>query len=385
MNQQVSIAKQPDGSLGFAVGAFHFGVTNPTPFEMTVRSYADAVNRALGQLSNVNNIEMDVGDEPDRKFGLQAGDENPQVEHGQAFPLPSNFRVSFDLFIPKRIQDDIRQSLGPTGSEQFRVSIRYLYHSPVCFVVPVTQSDGARPSASIPVVREYLRSVMNLSTSPIRFGVIGPTPMHADFFAHRVKQDEAFTTKFTESTAYGRVDLLIPSDGSESGAELLESAFYAVSEEADLYYHLECTRISNLLKWSAFEEEFSHLMGPQEALSFQQRVVARLRRARDIEQAHRQLSMLEYDVASAKYSADMDVKQHYRRARFKTIQPLVEQQTVPRDMYPTEHFGKLLSFLEQRRSKAFELLVVLVASLIGGIAGAVVTLLTTSAGGVGGA
>jgi hypothetical protein len=51
------------------------------------------------------------------------------------------------------------------------------------------------------------------------------------------------------------------------------------------------------------------------------------------------------------------------------------KETQDRQIFPTQHVRQLVTFLEKRRSKALELLMILSASLIGGVAGSLITLL----------
>jgi len=57
------------------------------------------------------------------------------------------------------------------------------------------------------------------------------------------------------------------------------------------------------------------------------------------------------------------------------LESFVKRAMQDRQVFPTQQVNQLATFLEKRRSKAVELFIILSASLIGGVAGSLLTLL----------
>jgi hypothetical protein len=369
-------ARRKDGTIGFGVGCFHFGVSKPGPFKMTLAEYAHEVEQALKRLPTVNNIQMRVGPDKDDVFERATEDDVVYIDDGVAVPLPSHFSLWFDVFIPRRIQDEVFPNHGAwSGSENFQVHIRYEYDSPVAFVIPLRQSEDFEPTAAIPVVREYLARELNKESTTIRFGTLGPSPMHANFFVRQTpNQESAEISTFATQLGYARVDISFNTKNLIE-SKLLENAIALVADEADLFYHLESMRVFAIKEWREFQEEVDPLIESDapEPLLKRFRISGR---ANQIQKAHRDLTMFEYRIASNEFVGEREFEKLYSRVRVPIIKPMLEELLKGQDIFPTQHIGKLLTFLEQRRSKASELAIVVLASVLGGVAGAALTNLT---------
>lgn len=369
-------AVRKDGSIGIGVCCFHFGLTKSPPYEMTVQQYADTVRRALESVQTINDIEIVLGEEASRLFGLDSDDDVGDIEDGNAFPLPSFFSVSFTLFIPTRIQEELgRKAPFPsTGSESFFVQIHYQYASPVCIVIPLAQSGEHSPSASIPTVREYLRGAINTFGSEVRFGALGPSPVHADFFVYpAVGQEDVVCTEFQRQHGYASVKIKVSATETDAVQDLIWKLFPELLYEADTYYHVVALRVEALRRWREFEREFGPVMDSPDDVPIWRRIPSHARRAELIHKANLELTRFEYFMASSRYEARQDFEEHYQRAQVTYMKPILEAEIAKEDVFPTEHFAKMLSFLEARRSQSFEMLVVLVAAIVGGIAGSTLT------------
>jgi hypothetical protein len=168
--------------ISFGVGCFHFWPTAIPPFTLTIDEYADQLRETLESIPTISNIEIDADSAtPD----VPVTEKLLTLSDGEDFlPHPAFLDISFDVYIPYRIQEEITDEITTdrTLTENFRVHIRYDYEAPLVFVELLNPSKLPDPSQAVQVVREYLNRQVNCSLRKVRFDALGPSPFHADFY-----------------------------------------------------------------------------------------------------------------------------------------------------------------------------------------------------------
>lgn len=91
--------------------------------------------------------------------------------------------IEFELYIPKRIQEELSSfKKEEIDTEKFGIIIQDSFHGPVTFVEPINSKDLDNPSFAVQVTREFLRREFEkYSSSNMEFTCIGPSPFHAEF------------------------------------------------------------------------------------------------------------------------------------------------------------------------------------------------------------
>ena len=165
---------------GFGVGCFHFAMRKQPPFRYEIHDYVKELRAALQRVTPLNNIEIEY-DEDEQGYNIESG-EQPSLEEGRGvFPHPNYLEISFDIYIPFRIQEELTEVgiSNVTQSENFRLHIMYSFYGPVAYVQPLDAIDTIqrfRPSAAVQVVRENLRKELKTNTSSITFECIARVP-----------------------------------------------------------------------------------------------------------------------------------------------------------------------------------------------------------------
>jgi hypothetical protein len=130
---------------------------------------------------------LDVHGDVDSPVKCRVPDVLPdiQVDLG-CFPgLGSDSTVEFSLFIPHRVQADLFPSgrLPNTLTEHFRVRVVGTFTGlPIAFVEPDNPTGIPEPSDAVIIVREFLVSQLAMNNSPLTLQILGPSPVHADFY-----------------------------------------------------------------------------------------------------------------------------------------------------------------------------------------------------------
>ena len=327
-------------------------------------------------------MEVEYDDEADPPFEVAPGEIPSLISGGGAFPNPTILEVRFDVYIPHRIQQELIESLfaEQTSTEHFRVQINYTFHAPVAFVEPVGAHGGYRPSTAVQVVREYLEREMNPLGLPVAFEFLGPSPFHAEFYLEeRSGSSDAnrhtFTVEHLRARGYSDVNFYYPPGIFDDGEEALDELYFQLGDELGLFYDFTTVNMEASLSWEMLQEEVLHLTETPTPKEVVDRVAATWKRGKRIHDLHGALLRFEANQLLEKHRLDNYLRSTYATDEPTYLKPFLDAQAADRPVFPTQQIGQLLSFLEERRNRSIELLIVLVAALIGGIAGSLVTLL----------
>src|SRR5215831_17073533 len=130
------------------------------PFRFEIHDYVKELRDALQRVTTINNVEIEY-DEDEQGYDIESGEQPHLAEGSNVFPHPTYLEISFDIYIPFRIQEELTRVdvSNDTKSENFRLQIMYSYYGPVAYIEPLDATDTTqsfRPSIAVQVVREYL-------------------------------------------------------------------------------------------------------------------------------------------------------------------------------------------------------------------------------------
>jgi hypothetical protein len=171
----------------------------PDAFDPT-KHLAD-IRRALEGIDSISNLKI-KGDANIYAGSWSLADDALEENF---FPIYARLEISFDIFLPVRVQEKYTSAWRGDDVETLNVRIIYKGHLPVMYVhYPVTgDATNVRrfsPSTAIVVVRKYLDD--KLKDNPeVQVQVLGPSPFHADLFIGPAPAAE--TTEFLDLTRPG--------------------------------------------------------------------------------------------------------------------------------------------------------------------------------------
>lgn len=206
MDKAISKTTQIDDI--FAIGCFSFVDYSAEDDESRLNDYSNNIIDALSKIDNVSNIVVN-GISSFAFFPF-----HPDKEDGYSNipfrPCPSSGLVSFDIFIPARVQRDV----FPLGEaridcEHFSLLVDYTGDFPVSILRPSRKIAGDKSSGFsdfVPIVRDYLASRWP-PEAKVKFACLGPSPFHAEFY-YRVGTANEITVE--RQRGYDRIFLRAP-------------------------------------------------------------------------------------------------------------------------------------------------------------------------------
>lgn len=359
----------------FGVGCWDFGVQCQRPSKFQVNEYVARLTKGLEAVSSLNNLKIETELDDDATIGP----ENAKDTNGRpaVFSHGIVWNLEFDLYIPFRIQNELGASdaQSQTKTERFRVHVRHAYHDAVAFVELVGAKAPPAPSTAMAVLRNYLKKESQKSTCDLAFEFVGPTPFHANFYVEAFtvpnERGKNFGIKRQDSPGYSDITFSYCKSSFPTVQAALGELFDELREELGLFYRICRDNSESYKRWAHIERLMEHLTSRPAQLSWLQHI----RRARDLEEMSIAIAEFEADQISEEHGTRKAFRGVYRGAASAFLKGYVEAELEERPEFPTKPITELLAFIERRRSKALELLVVLGAAVVGGVTGALLTML----------
>ena len=308
-----------------------------------------------------------------------------KTKTGQAiFPNTLIRVIKFELYIPFRIQEDLvdlHAIKSRTKTENFRIYINYAYEGPVTYVIPKIDDDWEydnppSPSTAIQIIREYMK--YKLKDTCIVFRYIGPSPFHADFYIDGCvipnETDSLFECEKKTELGYDKIVFKYNILDFEWPQDAYEMLFDELDDELDIFYRIERSNIEQYQHWEKIEELMFQIIEQQET-SWCRYPWKSYMRGRDLSSLYISLTKFESDLISNRHYIDQGYRFLYGKNSRCFLRYFVESAIKDRPIFPTKQVTDLMMFIENRRSKSIEFLIILIAAVVGGAAGSLITLL----------
>jgi len=372
----------------FAVGCFHFGLKKIYPSGMSGSDYVKELHSALGSISNINNIEIETL-EKFEDLKIEPKDNLTSMSAGESFfPSPSLFlKIYFDLYIPERLQNELDDGASiDIGTEKFRVYIKDSYHFPVTFIELVEAKTDNLPSTAVMVIRKFLeRHFAEKNFEFIQFDCLGPSPFHADFYISENSNVEAnnydsngFCVEHLPQRGYDTFNFYYPKSVFLSSEEAKEALFLELSSELGLFYRMVHQNLLQSNEWDDLKEGMNSLLENNKKTGIKgawSKAFGLYKQVQDLI-----ISLSEFE--SGRVWTSFFIKTGYQHlihsGKTTYLKDFLDDELDEFPDYPTKQIRDIIDLLESRRSKTVDNAIVVLAAVIGGIIGAVVTLLITA-------
>ena len=298
-----------------------------------------------------------------------------------AYPLSLN--IEFDLYIPARIQKQILNGVreGFVGSEHFHVKLDYGF-MPLVLITAMEPGGWKAGAAYIVLVRKYLER--ELDQSVVGLSTLGPSPFHSNFFLELVQQQDRPFVVRREKPTDGYSQHWCSYESTNHGddvRQVIREVFHELGPELTAFYEACRFRLLRMMAWEKIEEPVrTSLLGDGRG-RWRDAVTSRFRQSRSIRLVTHRLIRFEMDGIFERQGLEESFDRTYSVPGRAYLRDEVEKAVKDLGEYPIEEVYRLIKFLEGRRSKQIELLVVLIAAIAGGIVGGIAAWLL----GVGGA
>ena len=365
--------------VAFGVGSWEFGLNLNEPFHLNVHEYCDLLESELGTIASLTDLDINYDEDDAIEFSQKDFEHAGNVS--AVFPGHSIFDFSFGLYIPLRIQ---RELLGAyfedgVGTENFLVYNRNVYHGWVCYVVLVDSQKDTTPSTAIRLVREYLKMQIRLISTKLVFRFVGPSPFHADFWIKSDKEKDQYRERFLceriHGEGYSTITFRCCSDEFSSADDACRKSFGILDYEMDLFYQIHRNNIDQFDQWGHIAVSVDRMYDQIESTNGFKNIGTHIRSGGQLSKLHVALVRFESMHIHRIHQEDRSFSELYDGGRPTFLKSFVEASISGRPVFATKQTKDLVAYIEARRTKAIEWIVVVAAGLVGGIAGSIAALM----------
>jgi hypothetical protein len=214
----------------------------------------------------------------------------------------------------------------------------------------------------------------------IKFEALGPSPFHADFEFKPTEQNNEnfwlFDVKIQNSKGYDKISIEYNVELFEDIWEAFLTFQYNINSEFGLYYIFVQDKNVRNRKWikiTALINELTKLQNQKLIKSIKNP----FKYSALLKETHLTITKFESYELSSKNRQKNELKELLSNEE-NYLGYYIEKEMDENEEYPTKQIFRLIEFLENRRSKTTQMYVVLTASLIGGILGAIMTMIVNS-------
>ena len=374
--------KSPNNS-NFGVGCFHFGY-EPKEAIFTGKDYLSDLNKALSNISNIEDIQIDVFDDFNSRSFNSAETVGELENNFNFFPFPgSGIEITFTLFIPSRIQNDLKiyHQFLDTSCERFIVRTKYTYFFPITIIKAITDDLDYEGSESVIICREFLRECFkNNQSSKVIFECLGPSPFHADFILELSEEIKEY--EFQRIAAHGYDRLIF--QYNKNLFENIDTAFERLFEDLDpqLGVFYKTVHISNFRDdhWMSFYRELQSTLESQSKKSAKAYLKNTFKSERILNDLMLQVSEIEIYDLDIRYQLEKCIKDIYLGDKPPELLDYIKNELLNLTKLPFEQVKESLRILESRRSKRINSYLMIFTAIIGGAVGALLTMALKNGG-----
>jgi len=366
----------------FGIGCYHFGIKKDVPFKFQGIHYINELKIVLSKISSLTNLKIETDDEFEYSEILFTED-TVNIEEGEGFfPSALYLNIEFDLYIPFRIQSeitDVDEKFLNTYTENFKIKIFQSYYSPVTIIESLNPTRKNEPSTGVQIVREFIiRELTNNKSDYIRFECLGPSPFHCNFFIEPKLPEEEYNWLFTIDEqikrGYNTLTFFYNSVEIEDAEEALDYLNNSIEDEFGFFYKTIQTRNAKMHAWQEINSSLDSLIEIQNTNGIVGIIKRYFKRQKLISKLYTDIVTFEgksiyiNSLQQNEYNDTFSIKDEIF---FKS---LIDKELEEKLDYPIKQTTDLIQFFESRRVKSLELTTSLIAAILGGLIGALITI-----------
>jgi len=336
------------------------------------------IEQALSQIANITDIALDGTDDPG--FGEGNPVELPDEAFGEDYSFfPSYIFVSirFGIYIPQRLQNQLAYlpEDSPVDTENFNVLITYDDPVPFTIIFYDTKNEFPDPSSAVMVIRKYLER--EFKDDMVTFRSLGPSPFHADLTLSEGETLDArrephfVVNNLSFGEGYKRYEVKYQNQTKDQCAILRDFVNY-IGPFLSSFYTFERDQVNLMFLSGAANEQLERLLQIERTKG--------VRRIRDqLTKSPRIISeilaaMLEIEIEKSRTNKVFLERQRDGQLLEGTpFYYFIEKVRAEQQTFPAAETKEIVLLCEGRRLKLTENLAVLIAGVLGGIVGSLLT------------
>lgn len=366
----------------FGVGCLHFSIKdNQLKKSITVKEYIDEITKTLEELSTISELDIYCSDDIVSEL-IELTDLNPKLQNGEAcHPFLDFFKLSFNIYIPYSLQAktiNTNEEYLDTYTENFKVTYLYNWYGPVSFIECLHPRIKPEGSTSVRIVREYLLKEVSDIDTFLEVDFIGPSPFHANFnlSLNENINDDNFNLEYIKKEGYDELNFtggLKYFDDEDSALDTLQQT---LENELAFFYAIKVRQVKEIHDWKEIHDGLHLILDfetPKSKKTFIDKFVKRPKLFRDV---FINIGLFKGQNIFNTNIHKTDYANIYTHSANQTyLKVLLDKEISESSSYPLNETIELLKYFDQKSSKTFELTVILVTTILGGVIGSLITLL----------
>jgi len=259
--------------IAFGIGCFHFGLNEAPTSPLKAKKYVETLTESLGSIKSISSIKADCPETVSEEIFEVSGPIPDMGDGDGCFPYLSFFELSFEIYIPFRVQAEILerpQEQVDTTTEHFGFTLINNYDGPVVFVECIKAKREAKPSDAVIILREFLKKELKTQSTRIRIETLGPSPFHADCFllpqqhaSNELQGRSLFYCEQKHLMGYDEITFHYNARITKSEIDVKNYLFQTIAGELDLFYEIKRNKVSQMNDWEAIESQLQQLIALQ--------------------------------------------------------------------------------------------------------------------------
>jgi len=366
----------------FGVGCFHFSINDELDKAITVQEYINEIKDTLEKINSITDIKIKF-DEDFKDESFDTTPPNPKLNNGDScHPFLHPFSIEYKIYIPYRIQAKligVEETSLNTYTENFVIYMRHAWHGPLSFVECANPKPETKPSTAVQIIRKYLpNEFINLDTFLIP-DYLGPSPFHADFHLKFVNVENIETKKpfmqlLEMQTGYDEIIFTCDSNDYDEENKALQHLFYELEQEISFFYEITSNEVNRMHEWNEISECMHSILEFENAETKKSLIDKIFSRPKLFRKAFKDIGLFKGQDLFISNLQKRNYNSIYESDKHRTyLKVFIDRRMSESGVYPVQESIDLISYFDQKSSKSFELAVVFIAAIIGGVIGSIIT------------
>lgn len=370
----------------FGIGCFHFGISDESNKEIfSVKEYISEVKNVLEKISSISDINISYDEDlKNHEFTIELA--NSRLQNGDfCHPYIESYNLEFKIYIPFRIQAKligIKKNYLDTNTENFKVYFRHNWYGPLSFVECLNPTLETKPSSAVRIIREYISTEIKKIDTFLIYDFIGPSPFHANFYLtideNKDKEETNNYFKIEHFKTHGYDELYIKYRKSDFKfeEEALEYLLNELESEVAYFYDFKVKEIHKSNEWSIINKGMHSILDFEDKESKKTFKDKYFNRPKLFKEVFKDIGLFKGQEIFNKNINNRDYSSIYKHSHNQIyLQYFIDKEISESMNYPLDETIELLKYFDQKSSKTFELMVIFIATIMGGVIGASITIL----------
>jgi hypothetical protein len=265
-------------------------------------------------------------------------------------------------------------------TEKFSVRIRGAYYFPATFIELNRANNKSEPSSAVIVIRKFLeQQFAEKNPEYIRFESLGPSPFHANFSLAKgndkteTYDSNGFSINCTSPKGYSKFEIHYSSQYFSSFQAAQENLFSLLLDEASVFYRTVHYDVLQINGWGIIQDLMNRLIETSKLKGLKAFWFQNFQLSQQVQDMVFALSEFEGNRVLTPLSLRMMHQDLTKEGKKPYLQDFLQEGLDRFQEYPVNQVKDIIELLESRRSKRIDNLVLFMASIVGGIIGAVIT------------